>query len=158
MTGASVSSTSSTSLSTVQAVGDGVSFITAPVNSLLSNETVQTTSQKVIQFISNNKSWLFCAAVAIQFITAPVVCVLTFAIGYWAFDKEFLINPGEKRFRTDSLLSTTHREVACFVSTIVLRFLINPVVATVVAGFLAGCYIKKLCEARGELPREVPTT
>src|SRR5438105_4044396 len=87
-------------------VQNAVEFIRGPIVAIATNETVTNTTQKVTKFISDNKVWLFCIALTVQVFTSPVISVLTCGVGFWAFDKEFIVNPGDKHFTTQSFLST----------------------------------------------------
>src|SRR6185295_19915193 len=115
-------------------MAQGVAYVVATFTAIVEDDTVTAVAKKIGDFINENKHWLFNAIVAIQFFTAPMVCLTSFAAGYWVLDKEIIINPGNKQFTPISIIATPNREVACLVVAILLRFFMHPVISTVAFG------------------------
>ena len=108
------------------------------------NDKVKEAAEQIAQFVKYNWEVIFATVAILSFAASPAAFSVGLAIGYWAYDKTFVVLPGETAFTPSALFSTPKNQLTLLVVTVGSRFLIAGPVSSLAVGFLTGCVIRKI--------------
>jgi hypothetical protein len=108
------------------------------------NEKVNEVATQIAEFVKYNWEVIFATVALLSFVASPAAFAVGLAVGYWAYDKTFIVLPGEAAITPSSLFSSPKNQLTSLSVTVASRFLIAGPVSSLAAGFLAGCVIRKM--------------